>query len=130
MTGKKFDVQEIWYKGQRVLRTGLTTVLTVLPLVPQITQIVQGQWPAAAGLTAVAVQAVAINSALTAIIAIPTVNGWLTAINFGSVPRKRAKEEAAAKTAELQPPQYEESDINDSRAYSTAAETPGPDHRA
>lgn len=94
---KKFDVQEIWHKGQRVLRTALTTTLTALPLVPQIVQIVQGQWPAATGLTVVAVQAIAINSALTAIIAIPTVNKWLTAIGFGSVPRKAAKRAAVAK---------------------------------
>ncbi|MCM3521789.1 hypothetical protein [Curtobacterium sp. P97] len=104
---KHLDVDSIWYRAQRVLRTGLTTLLTVLPLVPQIIQIVQGQWPAATGLTAVAVQAVAINSALTAIIALPTVNRWLTAIGFGSVPRSVAREQAAAKTPELQPAQFE-----------------------
>jgi hypothetical protein len=100
------DVQDIWHKGQRVLRTAFTTILTALPIVPQIVQIVQGQWPAATGLTAVAVQAVAINSALTAIIAIPTVNRWLTVIGLGSVPRGVAKETAAAKTQELQPAQF------------------------
>lgn len=103
---KKFDVQDIWHKGQRVLRTAFTTILTALPIVPQIVQIVQGQWPAATGLTAVAVQAVAINSALTAIIAIPQVNAWLTVIGLGSVPRKVAKETAAAKTSDLQPAQF------------------------
>lgn len=94
---KQFDVQEIWYRGQRVLRTALTTALTTLPLIPQIVQIVQGQWPAATGLTVVGVQALAINSALTAIIALPTVNRWLTAIGFGSMPRKAAKRAAVAK---------------------------------
>lgn len=82
----KNTVPEIWYKAQRVLRTLFTTVLTVLPLVPQIIAIIQGQWDVA-WLTGVAVQAVAINSALTAIIAIPTVNAWLTKIGLGSVPR-------------------------------------------
>ncbi|WIE65963.1 hypothetical protein DEI99_005340 [Curtobacterium sp. MCLR17_036] len=109
---KKLDVDAIWFKGQRVLRTVFTTVLTVLPIVPQVVQVVQGQWPAATGLTAVAVQAVAINAALTAIIAIPTVNTWLTAIGLGSVPRKEAKANAAAKSQELQPAQYEPSDVD------------------
>ncbi|QDP45531.1 membrane protein [Microbacterium phage FuzzBuster] len=77
---------EIWYKGQRVLRTLLTTALTVLPLIPQVIAIVQGQW-SAEWLGPVAVQAVAINSALTAIIALPTVNAWLTKIGLGSVPK-------------------------------------------
>jgi hypothetical protein len=106
---QKLDVQAIWYRGQRVLRTALTTALTLLPLIPQIIQIVQGQWPAATGLTAIGVQALAINSALTAIIALPTVNRWLTAIGFGSTPRAVAKEQAAAKTQALQPPLFDPS---------------------
>lgn len=76
----------IWYRGQRVLRTAFTTILTVLPLVPQVIAILQGQWDAA-WLTPVAVQAVAINAALTAIIGLPTVNAWLTKFGLGSVPR-------------------------------------------
>ncbi|QUE25339.1 membrane protein [Microbacterium phage Fizzles] len=77
---------QIWYKGQRVLRTAFTTLITTLPLVPQIIQIVQGQWDAT-WLTGVAVQAVALNSALTAIIALPKVNAWLIKIGLGSVPK-------------------------------------------
>lgn len=111
-TPKKLDVDAIWHKGQRVLRTAFTTILTVLPIIPQIVQIVQGQWPAASGLTAVAVQAVAINAALTAIIAIPTVNTWLTAIGLGSVTRKAAKANAAARSRELQPAQHEPSTVD------------------
>lgn len=80
------DAAAIWYKAQRVLRTAFTTLLTVLPLVPQIIAIIQGQW-SAEWLTGVAVQAVAINAALTAIIALPTVNAWLTKIGLGSVPK-------------------------------------------
>lgn len=100
------SVEAIWYRGQRVLRTALTTALTILPLIPQIVQIVQGQWPAATGLTAVAVQALAINSTLTAIIALPTVNRWLTTIGFGSTPRKAAKRKAAAEqVGAVSPPQ-------------------------
>lgn len=77
---------QIWYKAQRVLRTAFTTILTVLPLVPQVVAVIQGQWDAA-WLGSVAIQAVAINSVLTGIIALPTVNAWLTKIGLGSVPR-------------------------------------------
>lgn len=77
---------EIWYKAQRVLRTGFTTLLTVLPLVPQVIAIIQGQWDAV-WLGPIAVQAVAINSALTGIIALPKVNAWLTKVGLGSVPK-------------------------------------------
>lgn len=90
MTTPKSDAikkaTEIWYKAQRVLRTAFTTILTALPLVPQVIAIVQGQWDAA-WLGPIAVQAVAINSALTAIIALPKVNAWLVKIGLGSVPR-------------------------------------------
>lgn len=79
-------VPDIWYKGQRVLRTLFTTLVTILPLIPQVIAIVQGQWDAA-WLTPVAVQAVLINTALTRIIAIPRVNAWLTKVGLGSVPR-------------------------------------------
>lgn len=82
-------VPPIWYRAQRVLRTGFTTILTVLPLVPQVIAIIQGQWDAA-WLSGVAVQAVAINAALTGIIALPTVNSWLTKIGLGSIPKSAA----------------------------------------
>lgn len=125
---KKFDVQVIWHKGQRVLRTALTTALTGLPLIPQIVQIVQGQWPAATGLTAVAVQAVAINAALTAIIAIPTVNTWLTAIGFGSVPRKAAREQAKATSTELQPATHAPTAVDYRTEQGDPSPTDGADH--
>lgn len=102
------DVQPIWYSWQRVLRTALTTALTLLPVIPQVVQIVQGQWDVQ-WLTAVSVQAVAINAALTKIIALPTVNTWLTHIGLGSVPKAVAKETAASKSSDLQPAQFEAS---------------------
>lgn len=77
---------KIWFKSKRVLRTAFTTVLTLLPIVPQVIQIIQGQWDAEF-LTVIGVQAVAINTALTGIIAIPAVNHWLTKIGLGSVPK-------------------------------------------
>lgn len=83
---------KIWYPSKRVLRTAFTTVLTILPLIPQVVAIIQGQW-SAEWLTGVAAQAVAINTALTGFIAIPTVNTWLTYIGLGSVPRSYVTEE-------------------------------------
>lgn len=79
------EVPPIWYPWQRALRTAFTTILTVLPLVPQVIAIIQGEWDAE-WLTAVGVQAVAINTVLTRIIAIPAVNTFLTKIGLGSVP--------------------------------------------
>lgn len=108
---KNVEVQPIWYSWQRVLRTALTTALTLLPVIPQVVQIVQGQWDAQ-WLTVVSVQAVAINAALTKLIAIPAVNEWLTHIGLGSVPKAVAKETAAAKSPELQPAQFEPSDTD------------------
>lgn len=81
------SVAKIWYAGQRVLRTMITTALTVLPIIPQVVLIVQGQW-SAEWLVPIAAQAVAINAALTAFIALPAVNAWLVKIGLGSVPRK------------------------------------------
>lgn len=80
------EAPDIWYKWQRVARTAFTTILTLLPLIPQVIAIIQGEW-GAEWLTAISIQAVAINSALTRIIAIPAVNTFLTHIGLGSVPR-------------------------------------------
>lgn len=81
---------EIWFKGQRVLRTAFTTALTLLPIIPQVIAIVQGEW-GAEWLTAVSAQAIAINSALTRIIAIPAINDLLTKIGLGSVPASQVE---------------------------------------
>jgi hypothetical protein len=86
---------EIWFKGQRALRTALTTLLTLLPLVPQVIAIIQDEW-SAGWLTAIGVQAVAINTALTRLIAIPTVDRWLKRIGFGSAPRSTPTAESAS----------------------------------
>lgn len=85
------EAPPIWFRGQRVLRTAFTTILTALPIIPQVIAIIQGQWDAEF-LTVIGVQAVAINTALTAIIAIPAVNNLLTYIGLGSVPKKFAEE--------------------------------------
>ena len=77
------------YPGQRVLRTIFTTALTILPLIPQVIAILDGSWDASwfAGVSA---QAVAINGALSALIALPDVDYFLTYIGLGTVPRKAA----------------------------------------
>lgn len=80
---------EIWHKAQRAFRTAFTTLLTVLPLIPQVIAIVQDQW-SAEWLTAIGVQAVALNAALSRLIAIPKVDAWLTKIGLGSSPRSAA----------------------------------------
>jgi hypothetical protein len=85
-TVTKKTVPEIWYKGKRALRTAFSTLLTVLPIAPQIIAIVNEQW-SSEWLIAVGVQAVAINTVITRVMAIPTVNAWLTSIGLGSVPK-------------------------------------------
>lgn len=91
------DVQDIWFKTQRVLRTlvavGIPAFLSfalVLPLVIDalglpVTSALYG-WliGAAAIVTAVA-------GAITRVMAIPAVNTWLVRIGLGSVPRKAAE---------------------------------------
>ncbi|PYY32344.1 hypothetical protein DEI89_12990 [Curtobacterium sp. MCBD17_030] len=54
----------------------------------------------------------AVAAGLSRVMAIPTVNRWLTAVGLGSVPRAIAKEQAAAKSPELQPAQFEPSTID------------------
>lgn len=90
---------EIWYKGQRVLRTivqvGIPAFLAFALVVPQIIEALG--LPAdselrlwllgvAGGITAVA-------AALTRIFAIPGVNDWLTKIGLGSVPKSAVEAE-------------------------------------
>ncbi|WP_146236790.1 hypothetical protein [Curtobacterium sp. MCBD17_030] len=111
-------VEPIWFSAQRVLRTvvqvGIPAFLTFAGVLPVIIDAlglpVDGKvylWlvSAAAVVTAVA-------AGLSRVMAIPTVNRWLTAVGLGSVPRAIAKEQAAAKSPELQPAQFEPSTID------------------
>lgn len=86
----KHAIPDVWDKAQRVLRTAFTTALTVLPLIPQVVAIVNDQWNAE-WLIAVGFQAVAINTVLTRIIAIPVVNTWLTSIGLGAQSKRDAE---------------------------------------
>jgi len=87
------NVQDIWFKTQRVLRTvvavGIPAFLTLALVLPQViealglpvTSELYG-WLVglAAGVTAVA-------GAITRVMAIPAVNAWLVRVGLGSVPR-------------------------------------------
>lgn len=112
---KSIDVQEIWYQGKRVLRTvvqvvvGAAAVLAVVVAVaPEVLEaiadVVPG--PVLLWLTGAVATLAAVSAALTKLMAIPKINELLTLIGLGSVPRAVAKEEAAAKSQALLPPQF------------------------
>lgn len=118
MADKNIAVDDIWFATQRVLRTivqvGIPAFITFAGVLPVIVNAlgldVDGQvylWlvSAAAVLTAVA-------GALTRVMAIPAVNEWLTHIGLGSVPKSVAKEQAAAQSQDLQPAQYDASNVD------------------
>lgn len=99
------SVPEIWFKTQRVLRTALavlTTLLTVWAafalIAPQILDelalILPGAW--IAWLTATIATITLVAGVITRIMAIPTVNGWLTRVGLGSVPRSKLIEATTA----------------------------------
>lgn len=74
------------YAGQRVLRTAFTTALTLLPIIPQILFIITDQWDVEV-LTVIAAEFIAINTALTRIIALPGVDQFLASIGLGAEPK-------------------------------------------
>jgi hypothetical protein len=121
LTEPKIDVQEIWYQGKRVLRTvvqvviGAAAVLSVVVVVaPQvldaIADVVPG--PVLAWLTGAVATLALVSAAITKVMAIPKINELLTLIGLGSVPKAVAQEQAAAKSQQLQPPQFTPSTID------------------
>lgn len=87
------DVSTIWFRTQRALRTAFSTFITILPLAPQVIAIVNGQWESEF-LVAVGIQAVALNAVVSRVMAIPTVNAWLTKwLNLGSIPKQNIRAE-------------------------------------
>lgn len=91
---KKADAIEIWYKGKRVLRTLVQTVIpsfigfaVVLPLIiealglPVDSELRLWLLAIAGGVTAVA-------TGIARVMAIPQVNAWLIKIGLGSVPQE------------------------------------------
>jgi hypothetical protein len=90
------NVQEIWFKTQRVLRTivaagipAFLSIAVVLPLIidalglPVSSELYGWLVGVAAGVTAVA-------GAITRVMAISPVNRWLVHVGLGSVPRTAA----------------------------------------
>lgn len=67
----------IWYPNQRVIRTVATRLVSGIPTGVAIVGILAAQWPAE-WLVATAAAGIAIQTALTKIIALPGVNAWLT----------------------------------------------------
>ncbi|PZE34020.1 hypothetical protein DEJ21_14315 [Curtobacterium sp. MCSS17_006] len=115
------DVQTIWYQSKRVLRTvvqvviGAAAVLAVVVVVaPQVLEAVADvvPGPVLAWLTGAVATLAAVSAALTKIMAIPKINELLTLIGLGSVPKAVAVETAAAKSQELQPAQFEPSQVD------------------
>lgn len=87
------EVQDIWFKSQRVIRTivqtGIPTFIVFAAVLPQIidalglpvdNEVRLWLLAVAAGVTAVA-------AALSRVMAIPAVNGWLVRVGLGSVPK-------------------------------------------
>lgn len=120
---QQIDVQEIWYQGKRVLRTvvqvvvGAAAVLAVVVVVaPQVldavADVVPG--PVLAWLTGAVATLAAVSAAITKVMAIPKINELLTLIGLGSVPKAVAREQAEAKSPELQPARFEPSALDSS----------------
>ena len=98
MSHASTDVQPIWYRSQRVLRTivqtGVPTFIVFATVLPQVidalglpvdNEVRLWLLAVAAGVTAVA-------GALARVMAIPAVNGWLVSIGLGSVPKAAVTE--------------------------------------
>lgn len=95
LTGDRDRVQDIWYKGQRVIRTTAQAAVGFIVAAPVITQIIDaigldptthmGGWLAAIGAGTTALAAV-----LSRVMTIPAVNRWLVTLGMGSVPRNAA----------------------------------------
>lgn len=86
------QVQDIWYKGQRVIRTVMQVLVGFVVAAPTVTQVISaigldpasntGAWLAGIGATTTLVA-----GALTRVMAIPAVNRWLVNLGMGSVPK-------------------------------------------
>ena len=78
----------IWYKNQRVLRTGLQATLAAVPVLVAILLILAAQWPVP-WLVAASLGGVAVQTVLSKIMALESVNAWLIKFTpFGSEPQR------------------------------------------
>lgn len=95
----KYNIQDIWFKSQRVLRTavqvGIPAFLALALVLPQI--IDAAGLPVESALyiwlVGLAAGVTAVAAALSRIMAIPAVNAWLTKVGLGSVPKHAAVKE-------------------------------------
>lgn len=86
------QVQDIWYKGKRVVRTVAQVAVGFIVAAPVVTQVIAatgidptsniGAWLAGIGAATTGLAA-----ALSRIMSIPAVNQWLVNIGLGSVPK-------------------------------------------
>jgi predicted naringenin-chalcone synthase len=87
------NVQDIWFKTQRVLRTivavGIPAFISLALVLPQIIEALGLPLTSElyAWLVGVAAGVTAVAGAITRVMAIPAVNSWLVRIGLGSVPR-------------------------------------------
>jgi len=87
------NVQDIWFKTQRVLRTivavGIPAFISLALVLPQIIEALGLPLTSElyAWLVGVAAGVTAIAGAITRVMAIPAVNGWLISVGLGSIPR-------------------------------------------
>jgi len=105
-------VEPIWFQTQRVLRTivqvGIPAFLTFAGVLPTIIAAVGLPVDGKVYLWLVSAAAVvtAVAGGLSRVMAIPTVNQWLTTIGLGSVPKSAAQRQAiATEVGEASPPQ-------------------------
>lgn len=91
------NIEDIWFKGQRVLRTivqvGIPAFIAFAAVVPQIIEALglPADSELRLWLVAVAAGITAVAAALSRVFAIPAVNRWLTRFGLGSVPASYAK---------------------------------------
>lgn len=92
------QLQDIWYKSQRVLRTavavGIPAFLVFAGVLPQIITALGLPVDSALylWLLGLAAAVTAVASAITRLMAIPAVNAWLAQLGLGSVPKKAIEE--------------------------------------
>lgn len=93
------NVQDIWFKAQRVLRTAVQVAVsaalvlgTIVLVAPQILTAIQDvlPGPVVAWLLGAIGFLTGISAALARVMAIPAVNAWLVKLGLGSVPKSAA----------------------------------------
>lgn len=76
---------QVQYPWKATARTLIAAAISILSAAPIVIQVILDQWNVE-WLSAALVQVVAVQTAVTRIMAIPAVNQWLTAIGLGASP--------------------------------------------